>query len=73
MLSIGAKLPPEHRTGRVVNRLALTGNRFAVGLHLKLFKIGSEILQPTVVGQNGVRTDIQKIDVPDARQAKQYG
>ena len=72
VLGVRPQLAPQHRTGRVVDHLAIVGHRLAVGFHLQLLEVACEVLQATVVGQDGVGADIEEVVVPDTSQRQQH-
>ncbi len=72
MLAVGARFPPYHHAGIVIDRCAVAIHALAVALHLQLLQIGGETVQILVVGQHCVGGGAKEVAIPDAQHAHQY-
>ena len=68
VLRVGAGLAPDHSAGGIVDRDAITGDPFAVALHVQLLQEGREMLEVLVVGDHRLGVGPAEIVVPDAEQ-----
>src|SRR5690606_39318984 len=55
MLTVGARLAPDNRTGLIGNRVAGTIDGFAVTLHIALLEIRCKPMQVLIVGEDRFR------------------
>ena len=72
MLAVGARLAPDHRSGRRPRR-AVGWTLLAVRLHLQLLEVGRQAPMPLVVGHDRVGRVAEGVAVPDAEQRHSTG
>ncbi|OBQ31838.1 MAG: hypothetical protein AN485_23065 [Anabaena sp. MDT14b] len=73
VLSVGARLAPDHRAGAARHGRARQRHPLAVRFHVELLQIGRQPRQPLVIGQYRARGVAAGIAVPDADEAQQNG
>ncbi len=73
MLTVGARLPPDDRAGRIIDARALAGDALAIALHIALLEVRWEVHQVLIVRQNGMRLGVEEVVVPDAQQPHHHG
>src|SRR5574341_2521520 len=72
MLSVGPRLAPVDRPGRIVDLATVPRDPLAVALHRQLLQVRGKALQVLLVRQdrNGLRAE--EIRVPDRQQTEQH-
>src|SRR5690606_11428670 len=73
MLSVGARLTPDNRTGLIHDGMAIAVHRFSVALHVSLLKVSREAVEILVVGENCLRGSSEKVVIPDADERQYHG
>src|SRR5688500_13487786 len=69
MLSVGARLTPDHRAGGIVHTAAVATHRLAVALHVALLEVSSKPAQMLIVREQGKGRGTQEVPVPDPEEA----
>ena len=73
VLAVGAGFAPNDGPGGVVDAVAVSVHRLAVGLHVRLLQVGCKTVQVLVVGQDGVAAGAQEVAVPNAQRRHEHG
>src|SRR5690606_3509744 len=72
MLCIRSHFAPNNRTGIQLNFFTITLNRLTVRFHFQLLQIRSKVFQSSIIRQDGMSLNIQKIVIPCPQQSHQH-
>src|SRR4030095_16855716 len=72
MLSVGSRLSPVDRPGRVIDFAPCQRDVLAVALHRQLLEIRWEALQVLLVRQDGDRLGAEEVRVPNRQQTEEH-
>jgi hypothetical protein len=72
VLTIGPRLPPIDRTGRIADLHAFEGHVLAIALHGQLLQVRGKAFEILFVGQYGDRLSPEKVGIPDAQQPQEH-
>src|SRR5690606_26202068 len=72
MLRIRANLSPNNWTGIQLDFFTITLNRLTVGFHFQLLQIRSKVFQSSIIRQDRMGLNIQKIVIPCTQEPHQH-
>src|SRR5690606_32671408 len=72
VLSVRARLTPDHRPRLVVDHRPFTRDALAVRLHVSLLEVGRETVQILIVGKDRMALGAEEVGVPDPEQTQHH-